>query len=274
MHKVDTPADMTAYIARIGGIARAIDQLLVRAQAAAKEGVRPPRFAYEGVIEQSRGLVTGMPFGGQADAPVWADAKSKIDGLQKAGKIDAARGGSTSRGGAPGATRQVQAVLRRADRVVRAGHQEHRRAGAWRRRLPQGAAFYKERLIDSTTTDMTADQIHDLGLKDVARIHAEMEVVKNKVGFKGTLQEFFKFMREDPQFFFPNTDEGAKATCRRRGITSLSSRRACREYFGLLPKADLEVKRVEPFREQPGAAQHYSAGTRPTVRARASTTRT
>src|SRR5688572_14045429 len=90
MHKVDTPGDMTAYIARIGGISRAIDQLLVRAQVAAKEGVRPPRFAYEGVLAQSRGLVTGMPFGGQADAPIWADAKSKIDGLQKAGKIDAA----------------------------------------------------------------------------------------------------------------------------------------------------------------------------------------
>src|SRR5688572_4066542 len=68
-HKVDTPADMTAYVARIGGLARALDQLLVRARASAKQGVRPPRFAYEGVIAQTRGLVKGAPFGGEGDAP-------------------------------------------------------------------------------------------------------------------------------------------------------------------------------------------------------------
>lgn len=260
-HKVETPNDMTAYIARIGGVARAIDQLLVRAQAAAKEGVRPPRFAYEGVIAQARGLVTGAPFGGQGDAPVWADAQTEIAALLKAGKIaepEAERFRTAARQALLDTFKpSYDALITWFEQDMKNADAQARGAGA----LPQGADFYKERLADSTTTDMTADQIHQLGLDDVARIHAEMEVLKTKIGFKGTLQEFFTFMREDPQFFFPNTDEGREGYLQaaRDHLAFIKARLP--EYFGLLPKADLEVKRVEPFREQPGAAQHYFAGT-------------
>ena len=127
--------------------------------------------------------------------------------------------------------------------------------------LPQGAEFYKEALVSATTTSMTADQIHDFGLKEVARLRGEMETVKNQVGFKGTLKEFFTFMREDAQFFFPNTDEGRQAYLEgaRQHLAFINTRLP--EYFGILPKASLEVKRVESFREQPGAAQHYFPGT-------------
>jgi len=127
--------------------------------------------------------------------------------------------------------------------------------------LPQGQAFYNARLALFTTTDMTADEIHALGLKEVARIHAGMEAIKNRIGFKRTLREFFTFMREDPQFFFPNTDEGREGYLQaaRDHLAFIKARLP--GYFGILPKADLEVKRVEPFREQPGAAQHYFPGT-------------
>ena len=108
---------------------------------------------------------------------------------------------------------------------------------------------------------MSADEIHQLGLSEVARLHAEMEVVKNQVGFKGTLREFFTFMREDPQFFFPNTDEGRAGYLQAARDHLAFIKTKLPQYFGILPKADLQVKRVEPFREQPGAAQHYSAGT-------------
>jgi uncharacterized protein (DUF885 family) len=108
---------------------------------------------------------------------------------------------------------------------------------------------------------MTADQIHEFGLKEVARIQAEMEAVKQKTGFKGTLREFFTFMRTDAQFFFPDTDEGRETYLKtsRDHLAFIKGRLP--EYFGILPKADLVVKRVEPFREQPGAAQHYFQGT-------------
>ena len=261
IHKVEEPADMTAYIARIGGVARAVDQLLVRAQAAAKEGVRPPRFAYEGVIAQSRGLITGAPFEEKGDSPVWADAKTEIDALLKAGKItepEAERFRAAARQALLDKFKpSYNALIGWFEQDMRNADAQARGAGA----LPQGADFYRERLVASTTTDMTADQIHDLGLAEVARIHAEMEVLKATIGFKGSLQEFFTFMREDPQFFFPNTDEGREGYLQaaRDHLAFIKARLP--EYFGLLPKADLEVKRVEPFREQPGAAQHYFAGT-------------
>jgi uncharacterized protein (DUF885 family) len=261
IHKVDAPSDMTAYISRIGGVARAIDQLLLRAQLAAKEGVRPPRFAYEGVVAQSRGLITGAPFGGPGDAPLWADARTEIDGLLKAGKIDAAEADRLRDAARQALLDKVKpsydALIAWFEQDVKNADPEARGVGA----LPQGTEFYRERLAASTTTDMTADQIHDLGLKEVARIHAEMEAVKKQVGFKGTLQEFFTFMREDPQFFFPNTDEGRQGYLQaaRDHLAFIKARLP--QYFGLLPKADLEVKRVEPFREQPGAAQHYFPGT-------------
>ncbi len=138
MHKVDAPADMVAYIARIGGIARAIDQLLVRAQAAAKEGVRPPRFSYEGVIAQSRGLVTGMPFGGSGRRAGLGRREGQDRRLAEGGQDRCGRGGTASGRRAPGAARQIQAVLRRADRLVGAGHEEHRCRGARRRRSAAG----------------------------------------------------------------------------------------------------------------------------------------
>jgi uncharacterized protein (DUF885 family) len=260
-HRVETPADMQAYIARIGGISRAVTQLLERAKLAAAEGVRPPRFAYEGVLAQSRGLVTGEPFGGTGDAPLWADAKSEVDTLLKAGKIDAAEAD------------RLRAAARKAlldsfkpayDALITWIEQDMKSTDAQARgvgSLPQGREFYREALASSTTTSMTADQIHEFGLKEVARLRAEMEAVKNTVGFKGSLQEFFTFLREDPQFFFPNTDEGREAYLQaaRDHLTFIKTKLP--QYFGILPKADLEVKRVEPFREQPGAAQHYFPGT-------------
>jgi uncharacterized protein (DUF885 family) len=88
-----------------------------------------------------------------------------------------------------------------------------------------------------------------------------MEKVKEQVGFKGTLQDFFKFTREDNRFFFPNGDAGAQAYVDEATAKLNFIKSRLPDFFGILPKADLIVKRVEAFREQPGAAQHYFQGT-------------
>ena len=108
---------------------------------------------------------------------------------------------------------------------------------------------------------MTADEIHALGLAEVERIHAEMEAIKRQVGFDGTLQEFFASLRDDPRFLFPSTDEGREAYLQASRDFYAGIEARLPEYFGLRPKAGLVVKRVEAFREQPGAAQHYMPGT-------------
>ena len=127
--------------------------------------------------------------------------------------------------------------------------------------MPDGANYYNSALFLQTTTTMTAEEIHALGLSEVARLRLEMEAIKTKVGFTGTLPEFFVFMRGNRQFYFPNTAEG------RAGYLKLADeyigevKKKLPQYLGLLPKADLIVKRVESFREEPGGAQHYFAGT-------------
>jgi uncharacterized protein (DUF885 family) len=260
-HTVEDVSDMEAYIARIEAAGRAIFQLLERAQSASDEGVHAPRFAYESVIQQASALIEGAPFDGGPASPLWGDANAKIDALAGAGLLDDARAG----------------VLRAAVREALVDHVRpawtaliewaeselpltgDRARGIWS--LPDGAAFYEERLAAMTTTNLTAEEIHALGLAEVARIQGEMRALKDAVGFDGSLQEFFAFVREDPRFIYPSTDQGRNAylDAARGYLDGIEQRLP--EFFGLLPKADLEVRRVEAFRERPGQAQHYRPGT-------------
>ncbi|SEA14863.1 DUF885 domain-containing protein [Microbulbifer marinus] len=261
IHKVDTVEDMQAYIARIDGISRALGQMLERAQLSAKDGIRPPRFAYDLAIERAQKVSTGTPFEGEGDAPLYSDAKGKIEALKKADKIDAET------------AEQLQAKVEKSlkenfkpayDNYI-AWLQEDRENASEEPKgastLPNGEAYYNNRLATYTTLDLTADQVHQIGLDEVARIRKEMEAIKDQVGFEGNLQEFFTFIREDDQFYYPNTDEGREGyLAETRGFLA-DIEKKLPEYFGILPKADLVVKRVEPFREVPGGAQHYQSGT-------------
>ncbi len=260
-HRVDDEADMGAYIARLGGIARALRQNLERAQLAAREGVHAPRFAYDAVIEQSRALITGAPFGGSGDSPLFADVNTKVAGLVAGGRIEAARAAELRAAAAAALQESVQPAYQEliawaeADRAT----SDEIATGVWK--LPDGPAYYVERLAASTTTAMTAEQIHELGLAEVARIQGEMDTIKRQVGFDGTLQQFFASLRGDPRFRFPNTDEGRESYLQTSRDYYAGIEARLPEFFGLLPKAGLVVKRVESFREQPGAAQHYQPGT-------------
>ncbi len=257
-HTVSEKSDMEAYVARLGELGRGLDQILEGAKLAAAEGNHAPRFAYDQAIQESKNLIAGAPFGAGADSPIWADAKTEIKTLLDGGKIDAA-GAKALQDGARKAL--IETVKPAYERVIawleadRANTPEQ--AQGVSQLMKDGAAYYNVALELMTTTEMTADQIHDLGLKEVARIHAEMETIKAAVGFKGTLAEFFVFMRTDPQFHLPNTDEGrAKYISLAEGYLA-SIQPKLPEYFGILPKASLVVKRVEAFREEAGGAQHY-----------------
>ena len=260
-HRVSDEADMVAYVTRIGEVGRALGQALERAQLAAGEGVHAPRFAYDAVISQSRALITGAPFTGAGQSPIYADASSKIAALVANGKIDAKRGDELRAAASAALTERFkpayEAVIAWAEKD-RANSDEIATGVG---KLPDGAAFYTERLAANTTTAMTADEIHALGLAEVERIHAEMETIKRQVGFDGTLQQFFASFRKDPKFLFPNTDEGREAYLQASRDFYADIEAKLPQYFGLLPKAKLVVKRVESFREQPGAAQHYEEGT-------------
>jgi uncharacterized protein (DUF885 family) len=271
-HKVDEESDYTAYVARLKASARAFDQLLERARKSAGQSIRPPKFAYEGVIDQSRKVIAGAPFSAGKDSAIWADAQAKADALVKKGKIDAARATALKEEARKALLEQFKPAY---ERIIAWCEEDLPKAAVNATGVgsthPNGKAYYEYQLRQMTTTNMTADEIHALGLKEVERIKGEMTTLKDKVGFKGDLDAFFAFIDSDPQFNFPNTDAGRKAYLDAATKDIANIKKELPNYFGLLPKADLEVKRVEAFREQDGAAQHYFPGT-PDVRARACTT--
>ncbi len=240
---------------------RALDQLVARAQSASAKGIRPPRFAFEQAQRESRNIITGAPFGRGADSPLFADAKSKIAALGKAGKLDTSQ--------AAGLTARVSATLTSDvkpayDRLIARLDEDGRKAAAEPHgvsSLPDGRAYYDTALALQTTTTMTSGEIHALGLSEVARIRAELETVKTRVRFAGTLPELFASMRNNRAFFYPNTDQGRRDYIAMAEGLLGTMQTKLPEYFGLLPKAPLVVKRVEAFREEAGGAQHYFPGT-------------
>lgn len=264
-HRVTDGEDMDNYLLRVSESARALDQLIESSKTVAEKGVRPPYFAFESVIEEAQKIITGAPFDdSEEDSDVWADAKAKIANLLEQEQIDQAKAD------------QLTADIRTA--FVEEWKPAYERLIAWQEEdrvnaapeaqgvtaLPDGVAYYNERLANQTTTDLTADEIHEIGLSEVARLRAEMEEIQADFGFEGTLQEFFAFLRDtkdDERLYYPNTDEGRQgyiddATAAIDGIKAVLP-----DYFGILPKADMVVKRVEAFREQDGAAQHYFPST-------------
>jgi uncharacterized protein (DUF885 family) len=259
-HRVDAPADMRAYVARVAAIGPALDVQLDRAKRSAAMGVRMPRFAYEQSSEEVRRLTTGAPFDGGPDAALFADAKAKTAALKTAGKIDEAQAAAFDKAVAEAMTATMKPAYDRlaawlaADRALSSA--EPKGVGS----LPDGAAFYNAMLRQQTTTDLTAEQIHALGLAEVARIRAEMETLKAKIGFAGTLEEFFVFMRTDDRFYVSNDDAGRARYLKLAEGYLAGMKARLPEYFGRLPKSDLIVKRVEAFREEPGGAAHYSSG--------------
>jgi uncharacterized protein (DUF885 family) len=139
--------------------------------------------------------------------------------------------------------------------------------GAWS--LPDGAAYYADRLKSSTTTNLTADQIHALGLRQVAAIRQEMEAVQREVGFKGTLEQFFAHIRTDPQFKYPNTAEGRETYLADARAVIASVMEVAPRYFRVLPKTKLEVRAVEKWREGTASTAFYNPpsadGSRPGI---------
>jgi len=129
--------------------------------------------------------------------------------------------------------------------------------GAWK--LNGGEDYYNVRLKHYTTTGLTADEIHEIGLREVARIQDEMRAIMKRVEFDGTLKDFFDFLRTDPQFTYPNTDEGRNAYMAEATAIIDEMRGQLDTLFITKPKANMIVKRVEPFREDTAFGAFYNS---------------
>ena len=255
-HRVDSVADAEAYVARLREVERAMGEIAVDFEARAAKGLAPPRFVYAPAIGDARKVLAGAPFAAGPDTALWADFKKKVGALSAEPAVKA-------RLLADGQAALTGPFRRGYDRVIASLETVSRRVqsndGVWR--LPDGDAYYRDRVRASTTTDLTPDQIHQIGLSEVARIQGEMEVIKQQVGFTGTLQQFFTFLKDDPRFEYPNTEAGKQQYLSdARGFIAGVMAKAP-QFFHRLPKAPLEVRAVEPWREATASVAFYNRGT-------------
>lgn len=263
-HRVGDKADMEAYTSRIKLVDDRMGELLDTAREASSRGVQTPLFALEGVIEQSEAVITGQPFNGEDDSDIWADVKMEIETLVEAGDISTEEGDALREGARAALLEDFQPGYEAIIEWAKAEKTNTPDISTGVGGQPDGEAYYNYRLADQTTTNLTSDEVHEIGLAEVARIRAEMDAIREQVGFEGDLKAFFDYLREakdDERHYFPNTDEGRQGYIDEATAAIENIKSELPNYFGILPQADLIVKRVEPFRERDGAAQHYYPGT-------------
>lgn len=252
IHRVANADEAEAYVSRLESLGNVMDQLIAEAEYRAQNGVIPPDWVFPYVISDTRNVITGAPFGEGEDTPLWADLQAKVNALDiPQAEKDAliARGRTALIESVRPAYERLLAMLERHQAIAPAED------GIWR--LANGAEYYAERLRYYTTTDLSADQIHAIGLENVARIHGEMRAIMAQVGFEGTLQEFFEHLRTSDEFYYPTRE--AYLTDARATIDAMRARLP--DYFGTLPQADLIVKPVEEFREQSAGKAFYNGPT-------------
>lgn len=258
IHSVRSKADAEAYVARLQALGPQMDALIAESRERSQSGVMPPKWVYPFVLDDARNVIKGAPFDDGAPSTLLADLTKKVEALditapEKAALIDAGRQALTT--SVKPAYQRLIAEMERQQAIAPTED------GIWR--LKDGGAYYTQLLANYTTTDLSADKIHQIGLDNVARIHGEMREIMDKVGFKGSLQEFFAFVRTDDRFYF-KTREDYLATV----DTKLKAMQAkLPDYFATLPKAPLTVKAVEAFREKSAGKAFYQSpapdGSRP-----------
>ena len=257
-HRVASEEDADAYVERLHGILDYLGGHVENAEESARLGIMPPRFVYDYVISDAENVISGYPFTNSREtlSPLYEDFEGKVEALVTNGEIDGSQAASMKADAVEALLDSVGPAYANLIDVMEAQAAiATEDDGVWK--LPDGAAFYETRLKARTTTDMTAAEIHDLGLAETERIHNEMRAIMEEVEFEGTLQDFFEFMRTDEQFYYPNTEEGkaqylAEATAL---IEEMKTRLP--EVFNRFPKADMIVKAVEPFREQSAGKAFY-----------------
>lgn len=252
-HRVESVADAEAYVARIAGMRAYLAQAVDLSQASAARGIAPPKHIYDYVLPAARNVITGAPFDSSGrDSPLWADVKTKV------GRLDADDATKTRL--LTEAERALLGSVKPAyEAMIPALEAQQAKAGTddgvWR--LPDGDAYYAFMLERMTTTKLSAAEIHEIGLENVARIHDEMRAIMKAVKFEGDLKAFFTFLEEDPRFFLPQTPEG-KAEYIRRATEAIDAMRTrVPDYFNIMPRAPMEVRAVEPFRERSAGLAFY-----------------
>ncbi|MFK4004377.1 DUF885 domain-containing protein [Qipengyuania sp. NPDC077563] len=236
-----TVEDYENYIGRLRDLPRLFDEHIANAAAGLERGFSVPRVTLEGRDVSIEAFVTEDP----EDSPFWAPFAQIPDRFSEEDKArlrDAGRDAISS---------QVTPAYSELLAFFRQTYLPQTRTTLGASEFPNGEAYYAQQIRQYTTLDLTAEQIHKIGLEEVARITAEMEKAKQDAGFDGTLTEFITFLRTDPQFVARTPDElmGVSAYTAKRVDDKLG------DYFGFLPRYRFGIRPVDP-----AIAPFYTAG--------------
>jgi uncharacterized protein (DUF885 family) len=252
-HVVDNKADLEDYIARLRELKRVTLELLDQIQSREQQGIIPPRFVYDYVIEASQNIIKGAPFDGSATpSPLYEDFVKKAKALKLSQKTYEAY------------DKQAQEALIKNVRpayldFITAMQKQKKKSqgnfGVWK--LKKGKDFYKTLVQRHTTTDFTPEQIHQMGLAQVKRLQNEMRQLLKEMNFKGSLQDYFTKLREDDAYYFANTPEGGEAYLALSKKYYADIQPLLPQYFRLMPKAPFEIRAVEKFRESSAGIAFY-----------------
>jgi uncharacterized protein (DUF885 family) len=255
MQPFKTVKDYEDFLKRIDGFALWTDQAIVNMREGMAKGYVLPRVLVERTLPQLAAQVVEKP----EDSLYWGPIGKMPESFTAAERD---RLTASYRAAIAG---KVIPAYRRLHDFMRDEYLPKARTSVGIDALPDGKAWYEYNVRNITTTGYTPAEIHAIGLREVERIHGEMRKVMAQVGFEGSLDEFFRFLNNDPQFVWPSREALIQ------GYVDIKKRvdPQLPKLFEILPKADYEVRAVEPFREKSAAGGQYQAanedGSRPGI---------
>jgi uncharacterized protein (DUF885 family) len=252
-HAIQNRTDADAYVSRLASVKPLMEQLVVELRRQEASGVQPPRFVYPLTTGEAENLIAGRPFQeSEQDSPILADFKRKIaaaDIPQTERHALTERAEQALRDSFGPGYRHLIAHLQESSKAATDD------AGVWK--LPNGERYYKYLLETYTTLPLTPDELHERGLKEVARIHGEMRKVQAQLGHRGSLHEFFDHIREDPRSYYEDSAAGRAQYLADANALLEEVRGRQGEVLGRLPKADVVVRAVESWREKSSPKAFY-----------------
>jgi uncharacterized protein (DUF885 family) len=266
MHGIADMEDARNYIARLHALDKTCRQVIEGLDKRASLGIIPPVFLFPQMIGDCRNFIGGRtPDAGVEHNVLYEDFQCKLGKLEDISQrdrdalLDALRN-ALQLSVVPAYERLITYLEKQQEKAPA-------EAGAWA--LPDGADFYRMSLERHTSTQLSANDIHQLGIKDVTRIQGDMLALKERMGFRGSLGAFFSFARDNPEFYYPQTENGRQSYLDALSRIIAQVGTLLPKLFTKLPQDELLVKAVERHREKTAGIAFYEGpaadGSRPGI---------
>jgi uncharacterized protein (DUF885 family) len=261
-HRLLDRKDCDYYIMRLEAVPKKFDQLIDGLKVREEKKILPPRFVVEKVLTEMNGFVA-TPVAENILATSFNKRAAKIDKLSEADRADFQKRVEAA------ITQKVYPSYQRLIAYFRELEPKTTTDdGVWK--LPEGDAFYADALHQHTTTTMKPNDVHDLGLREVARIEAEMRGILDANGFANApIGEAMDKLNKEPRFLYPNDDKGRADALAEYTRLIDTAMEGSKKLFATMPKAKCVVARVPEFKEATSAGAYYNPpahdGTRPGI---------